>query len=260
MILRHVTAHLREQNWTAIGIELVILVLGVFLGMQVSNWNEEREINQKAAVFTERLTDDLRKEAWGYEYLIAYMRDVNKNQRQVLDAMAGDISMSDEQFVISAYRATQYKYNDRFRATYDELVSTGTISLIADQQLRETAISMFTTALLNVIEQEGRESEYRHLFRASMSAEIQEALLVRCGDRFASVLDYTTIEGAIDYPCTLDVPSGKIKVAASALRALPGLVPALQVRFADTQTGLTDLQQGSYELLKSLKSIRNAKP
>ena len=43
MILRRVVANLKHQHWTAIGIELVIVVVGVFIGMQVSNWNEDRE-------------------------------------------------------------------------------------------------------------------------------------------------------------------------------------------------------------------------
>ena len=42
MILRRVSANFRRQDWTAIGIELVIIVIGVFLGMQVSNWNAAR--------------------------------------------------------------------------------------------------------------------------------------------------------------------------------------------------------------------------
>lgn len=42
MILRRLTQSLKQQNWTAIVIEFVLLVLGVFLGIQVSNWNEER--------------------------------------------------------------------------------------------------------------------------------------------------------------------------------------------------------------------------
>jgi hypothetical protein len=37
MILRRLAQSLREQNWTAIGIEFVLLVLGVFLGIQVAN-------------------------------------------------------------------------------------------------------------------------------------------------------------------------------------------------------------------------------
>jgi hypothetical protein len=42
MILRRLALHLREQNWTAIVIEFVLLVVGVFLGIQAANWNEER--------------------------------------------------------------------------------------------------------------------------------------------------------------------------------------------------------------------------
>lgn len=42
MILRRVIKHVGEQAWTAIAIDLVIVVLGVFIGIQVSNWNEER--------------------------------------------------------------------------------------------------------------------------------------------------------------------------------------------------------------------------
>jgi hypothetical protein len=42
MILRRLVAHLKDQHWTGVFIELVIVVLGVFIGMQVSNWNEAR--------------------------------------------------------------------------------------------------------------------------------------------------------------------------------------------------------------------------
>lgn len=243
MIFRRFLQRLKQQQWGAIGIELVIVVLGVFLGMQVSNWNEERETNQKAAVFTARLTDDLGKEAWGYEYVIEYNRETNANQRRVLDAMAGKASLPDEQFVISAYRATQYFYNNvRFRATYDELVSTGNIGLIADEKLRAAAIAIFTTPLLDQITQAARDSEFRRLFRETVSAEVQAALLARCGDHDATVLDYTSLKNTLDYPCTLDVPPEKIRAAADALKVLPRFAPALRTRFADNQTALTDLQ------------------
>lgn len=43
MILRRVIAHFRNQEWTAIALDFVIVVVGVFVGIQVSNWNEERK-------------------------------------------------------------------------------------------------------------------------------------------------------------------------------------------------------------------------
>ncbi len=42
MILRRFSQALKQQNWTAISIEFVLLVAGVFLGIQVANWNEAR--------------------------------------------------------------------------------------------------------------------------------------------------------------------------------------------------------------------------
>lgn len=47
MILRRVIAHVKEQAWTAIAIDLVIVVVGVFIGIQVSNWNEERGAHER---------------------------------------------------------------------------------------------------------------------------------------------------------------------------------------------------------------------
>lgn len=72
MLLRRVIDHVRKQEWTAIWIDLVIVVVGVFIGIQVSNWNDERATVRRAAVFSERLRSDLREEAWGYEMQVGY--------------------------------------------------------------------------------------------------------------------------------------------------------------------------------------------
>lgn len=42
MIHKRLTANLRAQNWTAIVLELIIVIVGVFIGTQVSNWNAQR--------------------------------------------------------------------------------------------------------------------------------------------------------------------------------------------------------------------------
>ena len=42
MILRRLSQSLKAQDWLAISIEFVLLVAGVFLGIQVANWNQSR--------------------------------------------------------------------------------------------------------------------------------------------------------------------------------------------------------------------------
>jgi hypothetical protein len=60
MILRRVIAHFRKQEWTAIAIDFIIVVVGVFVGLQVNNWNEGRANNSIAAGHLEEIADDLR--------------------------------------------------------------------------------------------------------------------------------------------------------------------------------------------------------
>lgn len=43
MILRRLTKHLREQNWFAVGLEFVIVVIGVGVAMLGQQWLSDRQ-------------------------------------------------------------------------------------------------------------------------------------------------------------------------------------------------------------------------
>ncbi len=79
MIFRRFLKRFKQQQWGAIATELAIVVIGVFIGIQVSNWNAQRETNQKAAVFTAHLKADLLHEDWRLEMIIVYSREVRAN-------------------------------------------------------------------------------------------------------------------------------------------------------------------------------------
>ena len=42
MILQRLATSIRKQDWFTVFIETLIVVLGVFLGLQLGNWNEAR--------------------------------------------------------------------------------------------------------------------------------------------------------------------------------------------------------------------------
>lgn len=60
MIMRRLAQHLREQNWSSIVIEFVLLVLGVFLGLQASNWNDARNEQNLVRAHLAEIANDLR--------------------------------------------------------------------------------------------------------------------------------------------------------------------------------------------------------
>ncbi len=260
MILRRLVANLKQQQWTGVFIELVIVVLGVFIGMQVSNWNQQRATDQQSDVFTERLKADLRQEAWVYQFLIAYNQEVLANANRAVDALEGTAPLADEALLVSAYRATQYRNRNRHGATYDELISTGTIGLIRDQTLRETAMRLYNIATFDNLTQEGMQSHYREAFRMILPNEVQRALGKNCGDRYIKAGDYATIHGNLDYPCTTGLPAQVIAGSVKALRSNPDLLRFLRLRIADLETRMVDLTSNNRDIVEHLRAIAQEKP
>jgi hypothetical protein len=43
MLLRRVIENVKAQTWLAVSLDFVIVVVGVFIGIQVANWNDARQ-------------------------------------------------------------------------------------------------------------------------------------------------------------------------------------------------------------------------
>ncbi|MGB8635782.1 MAG: hypothetical protein WCD66_04515 [Rhodanobacteraceae bacterium] len=88
MILRRIADHLKQQHWTGVFIELVIVILGVFIGMQVQDWNAARiartELNQQLISLRMQLEDnrayfkDFRAQLVGQQHDVKALRSAFK--------------------------------------------------------------------------------------------------------------------------------------------------------------------------------------
>lgn len=50
---------MRAQNWTAIAIDFVIVVVGVFIGIEVSNWNERLAFEKREQALLRELRGEV---------------------------------------------------------------------------------------------------------------------------------------------------------------------------------------------------------
>jgi hypothetical protein len=63
MISRHLAGRLKQQDWVAVGIEFVLVVVGVFLGIQVANWNGDRREKALESSYLARIAQDVRSDS-----------------------------------------------------------------------------------------------------------------------------------------------------------------------------------------------------
>ena len=59
MILRRFKQHVQAENWFAVCIDFVVVVVGIFVGLQVNEWNEFRKDRIEEHRYLERLLDDM---------------------------------------------------------------------------------------------------------------------------------------------------------------------------------------------------------
>lgn len=66
MLLRRLTEHVKAQNWFAVGIDFVIVVIGVYTAVAIESWVAERAQAKRTGLVIEALRQDL-QDAIGVE-------------------------------------------------------------------------------------------------------------------------------------------------------------------------------------------------
>jgi hypothetical protein len=59
MILRSLAHSIRTRDWFAVAIEFLIVVAGIFVGLQVTDWNERRQLRERELHDLQRMAEDL---------------------------------------------------------------------------------------------------------------------------------------------------------------------------------------------------------
>lgn len=107
MILRRLVDSLRKHDWFTVAMEVGIVVLGVFLGIEVANWNEDRQARALAASHMERLESDLTAQLMMWENARAYFQQTSQHSEAALSALTGPADALDRSFLIDLYQASQ---------------------------------------------------------------------------------------------------------------------------------------------------------
>jgi len=239
MLLRRISKHVNSQNWFAVAVDFVIVVVGVFIGLQFSNWNDERLMQERANILLERLEADFGVDVWIAINLHKYHQQVFQDSLQVLNDINGSAPIGDEEFLISAYRATQF---NRFNKTsiYETLISSGGLELVGGTEIGSVASLFYETTILSDYESHGQSSEYRHLYRSTVPIEVQLAVGNACGDRALTIDQTMKEESAIGYDCALELLPERMQEAAELLRNDLAIAAALRHRAATLVTQNND--------------------
>jgi hypothetical protein len=240
MAIRRFREHAVEQNWFAVLIDIGIVVLGVFLGIQASNWNTARLERGEVRSYQKQIVNDLIANEQELAERLHYYGQVRAHALAAMAALEGK-APAGEPFLVNSYQATQVLPIRMERSAYDEMIASGMAKSFGAPAVRRRLSSYYagTDRLeAGTIFTTG----YREKIRREMLFAVQQRLRERCSDVVAISSDgIETV--TLPERCALELPSAMISDAAADLRELPKLEQELTRHIGDLDIKIARFNQ-----------------
>ncbi|MFN1835218.1 DUF6090 family protein [Balneola sp. MJW-20] len=218
--------------------EILLVVIGILIALQVNNWNEERIETAEATEFRLRLLDDLYEEIALMDAVIDYANIVFDHANRAMDLFeSGEISGEDsaDQFLIDLYQASQIQEVSQPNSTYQELLSSGKIGLIQNDSLRSIIIIYYSYDWSNSIAFRV-EDPYRENIRNVIPSSIQTQIREGCGDVYVKIRK--TIKVSLPEQCDLNLEAQLSRSTASEILNNEALKSDLRYRIGNLDAQL----------------------
>lgn len=232
MILRRLTENLRTQNWTAITIEFLIVVMGVFIGTQVANWNQQRLAKIETERMLEQLVPELQSQLEFFDAARTYYVTTRRYADQAFAGWKGNSDLSDEQFVIAAYQASQVTGIGTNAENLALTFGGEQLRNISDPKTRRN-LELMLTSDYSPIAFGAMATAYREQVRRVIPIHVQDAIRRECGDRIVKG-KFGFVVIVLPTTCPLKIEAAEATRIANSLRARPDLIDELTWHLAAT--------------------------
>lgn len=138
MIRSRLIGSLRRQDWTAVVIELVTVMLGLFLGLQLNDWNDARQARARERAALERLHEESEAIVNYFRKAVANFDHLNADQEAAIVALSNGDRAKFNSHELGGHigSLTFYPGIAPPRATYDELSGSGLLNEIGSASVR----------------------------------------------------------------------------------------------------------------------------
>jgi hypothetical protein len=173
-----VTLHNILKGRGGLAAEFVLVVVGVLVALAVDTAFENRRDSELRDEYIERVRADVEHDRQALEYRVQFFNDVQVFSQQFLDWLDAD-TLLDNEIVLAAFYSSEIWPFVASQSTYQDLLSTGSIRLIDDINLRTSLATYHNQANTARSGWEPTE-DYRRIIRGVIPNRIQDSIREDC--------------------------------------------------------------------------------
>lgn len=127
MILRSIIKQVQEQNWFAVFIEFFILVIGVFVAIQVANWNDEQAEYERERFLLGELRSEIVETIRNLKIKRNAFEQVNRSGTRAIAFLDLGVDCGDDCWpvIVDFFHASQWQMVLVNRSIFDEMRRNG---------------------------------------------------------------------------------------------------------------------------------------
>tara|TARA_R110001606_G_scaffold344056_1_gene492712 strand:- start:1503 stop:2288 length:786 start_codon:yes stop_codon:yes gene_type:complete len=144
MRLRRLTEHIREQNWFAVALDFLIVVVGILIAFQITSWNEARNNRRLEAQYLSLLVTDLENIETNLSAQLTSEQYVVANAKIALKAVNNREIGADPLLIGQSMHSIFGRRTASLDSpVFSEMKSAGRLTLLRDTALRSRIIAYF---------------------------------------------------------------------------------------------------------------------
>lgn len=144
MLLRRFLTHFRKQDGLAIVLDFIIVVVGIFVGLQVNQWNEDRKDGVLEQQYLASLKQDFQSDIEELDKAAALAEMRSRLLRLIHDAVdSGVVNGDPNEFIWAVFNSLLLNYPSYTRTTINDLMSTGNLQLIKNAETKRRIASYY---------------------------------------------------------------------------------------------------------------------
>jgi len=241
MALGKLARRLREHDWFAALLELLIVIAGILIALQVSNWNQDRQDRALARQYAQRLHRELQSDIANIALTRVFWKRVADYQSVASDhAETGKLADgSPWKTVLAYYQASQLRPFELEDTTFLELRDAGELRLLDDGVLSKGLADYYRSTGQGMIGEILRHNpQYRLQVRGITPYAVQQYVWTHCWRQRAGA-DQELID------CPSPIPDAEATALLATYRANAELLQNL--RFWRTQLEVSRLIANNVE-------------
>jgi len=200
MIVRKLAEAMRQQNWFTVVLEILIVVIGLFIGLQVDDWNQRRIDRSTEAAYLRELLEDFEANRASLEKTSQRLETILRNT----NALLGQSVLEEPDWTIAQLNDA-FVWTQNMPAfiavvrTYINLTGSGDLRLIRNRELKNDLAQYFAESDLTVLVQNTHELELVNTFQPYIIDNLDYQAVYR------QLLDDHPIAAPVDEARILDV-------------------------------------------------------